>query len=151
VTTVLALLGIAVLFAPIPAAFIGHRLDWRRQHEDDDIERIEAGFHTWYHPTPPTPLRAVAWPERQAPTDLAPAYAPIDAPTAHWPWHTGYIDTPPPDWDAIVREARAWNWAVAELARIREVCRQYDELALSVHIGRPPAEVLAQIRSAVAA
>ena len=90
----------------------------------------------------------MAWPERQTPTDLAPAYTPIDAPMARWPWCTSYIDPPPPDWDAVLREARAWNWAAAELVRI---VAEVAEPEPTVVIGRPSAEVLAQIQSAVAA
>jgi hypothetical protein len=100
--TFLALFGIALLFAPIPAAFIGHRRDWRRQDAADDIERIVGGFHAWAEHTPTQPLRAVAWPERQTPTDLAPAYEPV-------PW------TDP-------------DWAANELRAIVYANRKYEEL-----------------------
>ena len=98
---ILALLTI-VGNLPLLAAVIGHVRAHRIQDELDDIDRIEAGLHTWYHPTPPTPLRAVAWPVRQSPTDVAAAYEPV-------PW------TRP-------------NWAVEELALIVAAARQYERL-----------------------
>lgn len=76
----LALLAAALLATPIPAAFIGHRRAHRRQNEANEIERIEAGL------TVELPLIRPPWPQRQAASDIAGAYAPIDSPQAHWPW-----------------------------------------------------------------
>jgi hypothetical protein len=74
VTTAFALLGILILAAPIPAAFIGHRLAWRRQRAADDIERIETGLVVVA-----SPLIRPAWPQPQSPRQLEAAYD--DTPT----------------------------------------------------------------------
>ena len=79
-------------------------LAWRRAADDidaADIERIEQGFASWTDHTPVIPLRAVAWPERQSPTDLAPVYEPV--------W------SPP-------------NWARSQLNDIIWAARRYEEL-----------------------
>ena len=73
-TTAFALLGILILAAPIPAAFIGHRRDWRRQHAADDIARIETGLVV-----AASPLIRPAWPQPQSPRQLEAAYD--DTPT----------------------------------------------------------------------
>lgn len=88
---------------PLAAAVVGHIRAHRIQDELDDIDRIEAGFHTWNEHTPIVPLRAVAWPARQTPTDVAAAYEPV-------PW------TDP-------------DWALTELLRIIDAVRKEDELA----------------------
>ena len=100
--TILAILAFVLGNLPLIAAVIGHRRDRRRQAVADDIARIEAGFTSWTDPTPPTPLRAIAWPQRQTPTDVAAAYEPV-------PW------TDP-------------DWAVNELAVIVAAVRMYDEM-----------------------
>jgi hypothetical protein len=78
-----------------------------------DIIRIVAGLHL-VEPEP--------WPARQAESDVAGAYAPIDSPAAQWPWETGYAPALDRhiayDWDEVVREAVAWNWAVETLGQI---------------------------------
>lgn len=91
---------------PLLAAVIGHVRAHRIQDELDDIDRITEAFGlSWHEPTPPTPLRAVAWPVRQSPTDVAAAYEPV-------PW------TDP-------------DWAVNELRYILAAHRQYQELRLA--------------------
>ena len=101
-TLVLVLIGLTILGnLPLLAAVIGHVREQRMWAELDDIDRIEGGFFAWHDPTPPQPLRAVAWPVRQSPTDLALAYAPV--------WS-------PPD------------WAATQLRIIVAAERQYREL-----------------------
>lgn len=87
---------------PLIVAVAGHIRAHRIHNELDDIDRIEAGFHTWADHTPVVPLRAVAWPTRQTPTDVAAAYEPV-------PW------TDP-------------DWALRELAVIVAAARQYEGL-----------------------
>lgn len=98
ILVILALVG----NLPLLAAVIGH-VRARRIQDEDDAANWAATLHvSWHDPTPPVPLRAVAWPVRQSPTDVAAAYEPV-------PW------TRP-------------NWAVEELAVIVAAARQYEEL-----------------------
>ena len=96
------------------------RRDTRRRaahRETEDVARITGGLGTWHDPTPPPEsLRAIAWPARLTPTDLAEVYG------------ADYTYTPPPDWDEVLREARAWNWAVAQLAEIVAEAQRCEEL-----------------------
>lgn len=85
---------------PLICAVIGHVRAHRIQDELDAAEWAGTLRTSWHDPTPPTPLRAVAWPVRQSPTDLAAAYDPV-------PW------TRP-------------NWAVEELALIVGTERLYQ-------------------------
>ena len=102
----LLLAELAVLFSPLIAAVIGHRRDHRRHADNQHVADIQALAAHWADHTPPQPLRAVAWPTRQTPTDLAGAYEPV-------PW------TDP-------------DWALTELLRIiDELKKQDDELAVA--------------------
>ena len=104
----------------------------RAYRTETEIARIKAGLadNEWNGHTPVEPLRAVAWPARQSPSDVAAAYQPLHSPEAQWPWRTGYVI--PPDWDAIVADARVYTRARVELARICAVLSQYEQLELAV-------------------
>jgi hypothetical protein len=71
---ILALIAVVALNLPLPAAVIGHRRDWRRQRDADEVAYIETGLVI-----AASPLIRSPWPAPQSPRQLEAAYD--DTPT----------------------------------------------------------------------
>jgi hypothetical protein len=79
--TILALIAAIALNLPLAAAVIGHRRDWRRQRDADEVAHIEAGLVI-----AASPLIRAPWPGPQSPRQLEAAYD--DTPTVvSYPLH----------------------------------------------------------------